>query len=151
VAPLPPGPGLPPKPTCIGGKVVALMMLPPKWSCVCPAGKKRHKIGKNAYLCKGKPDGGDGKNPKKECLDKGWKWTGKLCLPPLGKCPKGTIGKWPKCKKIVIEPKKCPPGFIGKWPNCKKLVLKKPEPKQPDKKIQDLQKAIKKFQLQKKD
>jgi hypothetical protein len=29
--------------------------------------------------------------------------------------------------------------------------LKKPEPKQPDKKIQDLQKAIKKFQLQKKD
>ena len=38
------------------------------------------------------------------------------------KCPDGTTGKWPNCRKVE-EPKKCPEGTIGKWPNCKR-----PEP-----------------------
>ena len=56
-APLPPGPpgdgGLPQKPLCVGGKLIALKVLPPRWSCVCPDGKTRHQIGKHAFVCKG--------------------------------------------------------------------------------------------------
>ena len=50
------------------------------------------------------------------------------------KCPLGTVGTPPNCKRIVIEkiPKKggdatkqrkCPPGTFG--PNCTKLIFKK--------------------------
>ena len=156
----PPDVGLPPKPRCAGGKTVLLKTLPPRWRCICPDGKKRHRLGKNAYVCKGRPVG----DPRKECLKKGWRWTGKRCIEPdrrcprgyIGKppnckkltikpCPKGTIGKWPNCRKIVKPPKRCKPGYVGKWPNCKKLTLK------PKKTPKDFKKAIKKFQLQKKD
>ena len=163
--PPPPGIGIPLPPQCSGGTTVLLKTLPPRWRCVCPDGKKRHRIGPNAYACKGKPDGDGGTNPKKECLKKGWYWVGGVCIPKIGKCKKGYEGKWPNCKKIVEPPKckhgyvgkwpnckklgfevkKCDPGYVGKWPNCKKLGFK------PKKTLDDVKKAIKKFQLQKKD
>jgi len=45
-------------------------------------------------------------------------------LSPLPKrCPQGTIGTWPNCRKII--PKQCPKGTIGTWPNCRKIVLER--------------------------
>ncbi len=160
----PPGGGIdiPLPPQCVGGKTVLLKTLPPRWRCICPGGKKRHRIGPRAYVCKGKPGGGDGgPSPKEKCLKKGWNWTGTICIPKLGKCKKGYVGKWPNCKKIVKPPKACPHGYVGKWPNCKKLSLKpkkhcpkgttgdwpnckKLEPK-PKKAIQDFKKAFEQF------
>jgi hypothetical protein len=142
------GIGIPLPPTCVGGKIALQKSLPPRWRCICPDGKKRHRIGAHAYVCKGKPGGG--KNPKKECLAKGWHWTGAVCIPKLGKCKKGTVGKWPDCKKIVLPPKTCKPGTIGKWPNCKKLTLQPKKAKQPKQQFKTLQKSLKKLQLQKK-
>ena len=125
----PPIVDLPPKPQCRGGKTVLLKMLPPRWRCICPDGKKRVRIGPHAYVCKGKPGGGDGgTNPKKECLKKGWLWVGGVCLPKPGKCKDGYVGKWPNCKKVIIDPpKKCKHGYVGKWPNCKKLIVDPPK------------------------
>ncbi len=60
------------------------------------------------------------KDPKAECLKKGWKWTGRYCLPPEKHCPKGYIGKPPVCVKVP-DKKDCPKGFIGTPPKCKKL------------------------------
>ncbi|HEX9881064.1 MAG TPA: hypothetical protein VGA65_01005, partial [Hyphomicrobium sp.] len=157
-----------------GGKTVLLKTLPPRWRCICPDGKKRHRIGPHAFVCKGKPGGdGGGGNPKKDCLKKGWYWIGGVCLPKIGKCKKGYVGKWPNCKKLGFEPKKCKPGYVGKWPNCTKLEihpkkkckpgyvgtwpnctklgLKKPDKHKPNKKLDDLKKAFKTFKLQKKD
>jgi FecR protein len=165
---------IPLPPQCSGGKTVLFKSFPPRWHCVCPDGKKRYRIGPHAFVCKGKFGGGDGgggdnggggggKNPKKECLKKGWYWIGGVCLPQFGKCKNGTVGKWPNCKKIdepgkscphgttgkwpickklELKPKKCPDGSFGKWPNCKKLHEKKvyqkkdkkPEDKKEDKK-----------------
>ena len=153
----PPGGGggvvIPLPPQCNGGKTVLLKTLPPRWRCICPDGKKRHRIGPHAFVCKGKPGGGDGGgNPKKDCLKKGWYWIGGVCLPKIGKCKKGYVGKWPNCKKLEIHPKKkCKPGYVGTWPNCTKLGLKKPDKHKPNKKLDDLKKAFKTFKLQKKD
>ncbi len=141
-----------------------LKIVPPRWRCVCPGGKKRERVGPHAFVCKG-GGGGGGFDPKKKCLQKGWHWTGALCIPKIGKCKNGYVGKWPNCKKIVEPPKKCPQGSFGKWPhckkvgqppkhcpngtfgtppNCKKIVHK------PNDKLEELKKALKKFQLQKK-
>jgi hypothetical protein len=111
---------LPSKPQCIGGNIVMLKTFPPRWRCICPGGKKRIWIGPNAWLCKGKPGGGD--DPKDDCLKKGWKWVGGVCVPGKA-CPPGTVGKWPNCKKVVEPPKVCPEGTVGKWPNCKEIVV----------------------------
>ncbi len=79
---------LPSKPECVGGKLVVLNSMPPRWSCVCPKGATRRQTGKNAYVCTGFP-GGSQSDPTKDCLKKGWKWTRKGCVEPNGRCPKG--------------------------------------------------------------
>ncbi len=121
----------PPKPECYGGRIVLLKTLPPRWRCICPDGKKRHRLGPSTFVCKGKP----GRDPEKECRRKGWFWIGGVCLPKIGQCPKGTKGKWPDCKEIGppkcpwgyvgkpphCKPKSCPRGKVGKWPNCKDI------------------------------
>ncbi len=121
----PPGISVPLPPQCTGGKTILLKTLPPRWRCVCPGHKKRRHVGPNAYVCKGHgggDGGGGGHNPKKECHKKGWFWVGGVCLPKIGKCKKGYVGKWPNCKKLDEPPhKKCKPGYVGKWPKCKKL------------------------------
>lgn len=141
-----PGYDIPTRPKCIGGHVVLLKTLPPRWSCRCPDGKTRRRIGKNRFICKGKPGGGGpGLSPKEKCKKKGWKWIGGICIPQIKKCKPGyfgkwpnckkktckpgTVGKWPNCKKVIVDPpKKCKPGYVGRWPNCKKLHIK-PKPK----------------------
>jgi hypothetical protein len=135
---LPPGgPGLPGKPQCSGGKIIAILTLPPRWKCVCPKGKLRIQVGKNAYVCKGW--GGDPDAGVKACIKKGGIWTGKKCIVPDPKpCPPGWFGKPPNCKKIFM--KKCPPGFIGWEPNCKKIFLKKKQGEAPKK---DFKKDVK--------
>lgn len=42
--------------------------------------------------------------------------------PTIKPCPRGTIGVWPLCTKIVKR--KCPSGTVGRWPKCKKVVKK---------------------------
>lgn len=121
----PPVIDLPPKPECFGGKVVMLKTFPPRWRCLCPGGQKRISVGPHHYVCKGKPGGGGG--PKKECKKKGWFWFGGICIPKLGKCPKGYVGKVPNCKKL--PPEKCPKGMVGKPPNCKKIGIPETCPK----------------------
>jgi FecR protein len=119
-----PGVAIPLPPKCIGGHVVMLKTLPPRWSCRCPAGKTRRRIGKRRFICKGWPGGGGpGLTPKEKCKKKGWKWLGGICIPQIKKCKPGYFGKWPNCKK-----KTCKPGWVGKWPNCKKIGIK-PKPK----------------------
>jgi FecR protein len=157
---------IPIPPQCHGGKTVLLKTFPPRWRCICPDGKKRHRIGPHAFVCKGKPGGGGGPSPKEKCLKKGWKWTGSLCIPKLGKCKNGYVGKWPNCKKIVEPPKKCPLGFVGKPPHCHKLEIKpkkcpngtfgkwpncKDGKLKQKKVIKDFKKALEKFKLKKKD
>lgn len=160
VVPLPPG--LPVKPKCVGGKLIGLQVMPPRWSCVCPDNRKRLKVGRNSYVCL--PGGGKG-DPRKECLKKGWEWTGKRCIPPPKHCPKGYvgspphcqkideppkhcprgyIGKPPNCEKLIKLPKRCPKGYVGKPPNCEKLTHKDPKPN--NNKLRDVQKTIKKLQ-----
>jgi FecR-like protein len=118
-----PGVDIPLPPKCIGGKTVLLKTLPPKWRCTCPSHKKRIRIGKGKYICKGKPGGGGpGLTPKEKCLKKGWKWFGGICIPKIKKCKPGYYGKWPNCKK-----KACKPGYVGKWPNCKKIIVDPPK------------------------
>jgi hypothetical protein len=142
-----PGVDIPLPPKCVGGKTVLLKTLPPKWRCTCPSHKKRIRIGKNKYICKGRPGGGGpGLTPKEKCLKKGWKWFGGICIPNIKKCKKGYVGKWPNCKKVIVDPpKKCPDGFygrpphcqpktckkgyVGKWPNCKKIGIITPPKK----------------------
>jgi hypothetical protein len=141
VAPPSGGNGLPEKPRCDGGKIIAIMSLPPRWRCVCPEGARRIETGRNAFACKGAPGGGDA---KKDCVRKGGIWTGNHCIlrePP--RCPPGFVGKPPHCKKRIID--KCPPGFIGTWPNCKKVVLKKPGDQ-----LKDAKKALKDLERQQK-
>jgi hypothetical protein len=135
VAPPPGDTTLPPKPECAGGKLVVLKMMPPRWRCVCPEGAIRQQTGRNAYACKGSP-GGSQSDPEKECLKKGWTWTRKSCVAPGGSCPKGYVGKPPKCTKLLPpgctkgyvgqppncrKPPRCPKGYIGSPPNCRKL------------------------------
>jgi hypothetical protein len=109
----------PPKPECAGGKLVMLKTMPPRWNCACPEGTTRQRTGKHSYACKGSP-GGSQSDPKKECLDKGWTWTRKGCAAPDGSCPKGYVGKPPKCTKLL--PPGCPKGYVGKAPKCTKLL-----------------------------
>jgi hypothetical protein len=48
------------------------------------------------------PSGGDGLNGSRQC-------------------PKGTIGKWPNCRRITVtQPRACPKGTVGQWPKCTK-------------------------------
>jgi hypothetical protein len=105
----------------VGGKLVLLKTMPPRWGCVCPKGATRRQTGKNAYACIGSPDGSQ-PNPKKDCLKRGWKWTRKGCVDPNLRCPKGHVGKPPYCKKL--PPPGCPRGYVGKPPNCTKLTYK---------------------------
>ena len=108
---------LPSKPVCIGGNLALLKMMPPRWSCACPKGTTRRQTGKNAYACVGSP-GGSQSDPKKECLQKGWTWTRRGCVASGGSCPKGYVGKPPKCTKLL--PPGCPKGYVGEPPNCRK-------------------------------
>ena len=126
------------KPKCVGGKLISTRSIPPQYGCVCPNGRKRLKVGRNSYLCL--PIGGGKKDPKKECLKKGWRWTGSRCVPPPKECPRGYSGKPPHCHKIVNPPKRCPRGYTGKPPKCKKITHK------PTNKLRDVQKTIKKLQ-----
>ena len=112
---------LPSKPECVGGKLVVLSSMPPRWGCVCPKGATRRQTGKNAYACIGSP-GGSQSDPKKDCLKKGWKWTRRGCVEPNGRCPKGYVGEPPNCRKP--PPSGCPKGYVGKPPNCTKLTHK---------------------------
>ena len=161
------GNGLPPKPPCAGGKLVVITTLPPRWSCVCPAGKKRIRIGQNAFVCKGGPGGDPGGDPgggtdnaKKACIKKGWIWTGKICIVrERPRCPPGFFGRPPNCKKKIVR-KQCPPGFIGWQPNCKKIFIKKKPADAPKKDVikkdvkvrKDVKKAFETFKRrQKKD
>lgn len=118
VAPPSADPEVPSKPECVGGNVILLKTMPPRWRCVCPDGKTRVRTGRNAYVCKAAP-GGSPTDPKAECLKKGWKWTRKGCVAPESDCPKGYIGKPPLCVKL--PPKKCPKSYVGTPPNCRKL------------------------------
>jgi len=61
--------------------------------------------------------------------------------PPERHCPRGTVGTWPNCRRIVPPHRVCPPGTvrrggrcvtirrhcpkgtIGTWPNCRKLPV----------------------------
>jgi hypothetical protein len=145
---------LPSKPECVGGKLVVLNSMPPRWSCVCPKGAKRRQTGKNAYVCTGFP-GGSHSDPTKDCLKKGWKWTRKGCVKPNGPCPKGYVGEPPNCRKppspgcpkgYVGNPpnctksthKPCPKGSIGRPPNCTKTTFKPPVDR-----LKDVKKAFK--------
>jgi hypothetical protein len=143
------GVGIPLPPKCHGGKTTLLKTLPPRWRCICPDGKKRHRVGPHAFLCKGKHGGGPSPGPspsaKDKCLKKGWTWTGSHCIPTLGKCQKGAIGKWPNCKRIVKPLKTCPLGTHGKPPHCKKLTLKPHKKNQ----VQDRKRTLEKLKLQK--
>ena len=76
------------------------------WQCVCPKGTVRSKIGKNAYSC-----------VRRDC-PKGT--VGKYPNCRKLTCPKGTVGKYPNCRKLT-----CPKGTVGKYPNCRKLTCPK--------------------------
>ncbi|MEM8974417.1 MAG: hypothetical protein AAGD43_20345 [Pseudomonadota bacterium] len=55
-------------------------------------------------------------------------YKGGRCQPIIRKCPKGTIGIYPKCRRIVKPPQiRCPKGTVGKWPKCRR-VGKPPRP-----------------------
>ena len=143
LTPVPPPVVVPPgghRPKCVGGKLIGTRSIPPRWSCVCPNGRKRLKVGRNSYLCL--PGTGGGRDDaKKKCLKRGWIWTGKRCVPRPKKCPKGYSGKPPHCQPIVIDkPKRCPKGYVGKPPNCRKVTQKPPKV---NKKVND---ALKKLQ-----
>ena len=145
----------------MGGKLVVLNSMPPRWSCVCPKGAKRRQTGKNAYVCTGFP-GGSHSDPTKDCLKKGWKWTRKGCVEPNGRCPKGFdwqaaqvhqaaaagcpkgyVGKPPNCTKSTHKP--CPKGSIGRPPNCTKTAVKPPNDR-----LKDVKKAFKNLKDRKK-
>jgi hypothetical protein len=148
---------LPPKPRCAGGKLVLLKSLPPRWSCICPDGKERRRVGRHAYVCR-VGSGGGSDHGNKACLTRGWHWTGTLCIRPDRHCPKGFIGKPPHCKKIE-HPKHCPKGFVGEPAHCKKAEHPKHCPKgftgkpphckkvghKPNKALNDLKKALEKL------
>jgi hypothetical protein len=150
----------PSKPECVGGKLVVLNSMPPRWSCVCPKGAKRRQTGKNAYVCTGFP-GGSHSDPTKDCLKKDWKWTRKGCVEPNGHCPKGFIGKPPKCIRL---PPGCPKGYVGAPPNCTKSTHKpcpkgsigrppnctKTAVKPPSDRLKDVKKAFKNLKDRKK-
>ena len=57
-------------------------------------------------------------SPKQKCLKKGWKWKGNRCVNPNASCRKGYVGKPPNCRKKSSG--KCRKGYVGKPPNCKK-------------------------------
>lgn len=52
----------------------------------------------------------------------GWVYKGGRCQPIIRKCPKGTVGIYPKCIK-----KQCPKGTRGKFPFCKPIIRKCPK------------------------
>jgi hypothetical protein len=109
---------------------------------MCPKGATRRQTGNNAYVCTSFP-GGSHSDPRKDCLKKGWKWTRKGCVEPNGRCPKGFIGKPPKC--IKLPPPGCPKGYIGRPPNCTKMTFKPPSDR-----LKDAKKAFKNLKDRKK-
>lgn len=52
---------------------------------------------------------------------------GRVVVDPPKACPRGTVGRWPNCRKLPLaDQQKCPRGTVGKYPNCRKVVVDPP-------------------------
>ena len=50
-----------------------------------------------------------------------------ITVQPL-RCPRGTIGTPPNCRKVEVQPQRCPRGTVGTPPNCRRVT----QPTQPN-------------------
>jgi hypothetical protein len=71
-------------------------------------------------------------NPAEECRKKGWTWTGSKCVEPTNPAEECKKKGWVWTGKIcvkpeVVEPKKCPDGTVGKWPKCRRIEIQVPD------------------------
>jgi len=147
-----PGSLIPVKPRCEGGKLVLLKTMPPRWSCVCPRGKKLvNGTCKTDYPLstpeiKPCPRGwsrirGVCTPPKVQICPKGWSKVKGKCIPPklqvipkVKSCPKGWSKVKGKCipPKLQVTPKvkSCPKGWSKVRGKCvpPKLQIKPKKP-----------------------
>ena len=66
-------------------------------------------------------------NPADDCK-KGWEWNGKRCVPPANPADNCNEGwEWNGKRCVPPAPKKCPPGTWGTPPKCKKIKFEVPD------------------------
>ncbi|MDA7947266.1 MAG: hypothetical protein MPJ78_07295 [Hyphomicrobiaceae bacterium] len=152
-----PGSIIPPKPKCVGGRLIMLKSMPPQWRCICPQGWNNIK-----GTCKKPPISSTPQvtpqPPVKPCPPRWNRVRGKCVPPKVGPTPKPCPKNWHrvngKCQpklilrkpptRVVPKPQIVPPSRITPKPKPKVVPQTRVNPRLkvvPKQKLQQAPKA----------